>query len=223
MTCQYTNLLLNISNNLSQEADTPGMSDLIADLVYTLSDMYTVLDEFILFVRRADSLLPDKMVECTPRRLQKVKENFEQMQRDTLRQRLSADVEIKLRAIYYDRADRSQIDEMLSSIYKSVQSLEDIRHLVKYAKDIMMADPQDVTGSNVWKSMLLHQKELVEKRDACIGTLANSMAAQYPEQKPVDIHQKAAEVAQVFARTRFATEKEVCLCLSLSLSEFEGV
>ena len=103
-----------------------------------------------LFVRRAESLLPEKLVDCTPNNLLKVKNSFEEMQRETTRVRLSADVEIKLRAIYFDRAERSEIDEMLSGIYKNVKTLEDIEHLVKYAKDIMPDDPKMVTGETVY-------------------------------------------------------------------------
>ncbi len=192
-----------------KEADIPGMKDMIKNLVVTLSDMYSNIDEFSLFVRRADSLLPDKMKECTPTNLLRVKENFEEMQRQTTRKRLAADVEIKLRAIYYDRAERKEIDDMIEGIYKCVLSLEDIQHLVKYAIDIMPHEPTNVTGKGVWSSLLEHQDELTAKREQAIATLTTSMMGLYPEQKPSDISIKAREVAAVFAVERFATKKEL--------------
>jgi hypothetical protein len=191
-----------------KEADMPGSSDIINDLVKTLSDMYQDLEELALFVRRAESLLPEKLVECTPKNLLKVKSNFEEMQRETTRVRLSADVEIKLRAIYFDRAERSEIDAMLASIYKSVKSLEDIEHLVRYAKEIMPDDPKIVTGVVVWTNLLAHQQSLIEKREEVIKLLCTSMTGLYPEQKPEDIQSGGREVAAAFATERFATKKE---------------
>lgn len=192
-----------------KEADVPGMADMIKQLVGTLSEMYNDVDEFSLFVRRADSLLPDKMKECTPKNLLKVKENFEEMQRQTTRKRLAADVEIKLRAIYYDRAERREIDAMIEGIYKHVISLEDIQHLVKYAADIMPNEPSAVTGAVVWKSLLEHQTMLTAKRQQAISTLTTAMMGLFPEQKPADLAEKAIEVAAAFAVERFATKKEL--------------
>lgn len=191
-----------------KEADLPGMGQIILDLVKTLSDMYEDLDEMALFVRRAESLLPEKLVECTPKNLLKVKHNFEEMQRETTRVRLSADVEIKLRAIYFDRAERSEIDAMLAGIYKNVKTLEDIEHLVKYAKDIMPDDPKSVIGEVVWTNLLDHQAMLIEKREEVIKLLCTSMTGLYPEQKPEDIEKAGRVVAAAFATDRFATKKE---------------
>jgi len=192
-----------------KEADTPGIAQRIADLVRTLSDMYGNVDEFSLFVRRADSLLPDKTKECTPVNLMKVKENFEGMQRQTTRKRLAADVEIKLRAVYYDRASRQEIDCMIEGIYNHVLSLEDIQHLVKYVADIMPAKPEDVKGPLVWRNLLAHQALLTEKRQQAVATLCTSMQGLYPEQRPADLQEKATEVAAVFAVERFATKQEL--------------
>ena len=192
-----------------KEADLPGMSQIIRDLCQTLSNMYADLDEMALFVRRAESLLPEKVVDCTPENLFKVKSNFEEMQRDTTRVRLSADVEIKLRAIYFDRAERSEIDFMLSDIYKHVKSLEDIQHLVQYAVDIMPEEAKDVTGAVVWKNMLAHQQMLTDKREGVIGVLLTSMTGLYPEQRPADIEESGRRVAKAFAVQRFATKHEL--------------
>ena len=192
-----------------KEADVPGMAERIEQLVHTISDMYQDLEEFSLFVRRADSLLPDKINECTPNNLKRVKDSFEEMQRQTTRKRLAADVEIKLRAVYFDRASRQEIDTMLTGIYQNVSSLEDIEHLVQYVVEIMPPEPADVTGPLVWKNLLAHQALLTAKRQAAIATLATSMQGLYPEQRPVDLAEKAKEVASVFATERFATKKEL--------------
>lgn len=157
--------------HFAKEADKPNMAELIRGLVKTLSDMYDDLVDFKLFVRSADNLLPEKMAEINPRSLLRTKEDFKAMQRDVHRQRLSADVEIKLRNIYFDRAERSRITEMLDGIYAHVATLEDVQFLVKYAVQILPNDPATVTGEVVWSNLLELQRDLTAKREAAIGTL----------------------------------------------------
>jgi hypothetical protein len=111
--------------------------------------------------------------------------------------------------VYYDRASRQEIDSMIEGIYNNVMSLEDIQHLVKYVVDIMPAEPEDVSGPVVWKNLLAHQDLLTEKRRQATTTLCTSMQGLYPEQRPIDLQEKAKEVAAVFAVERFVTKKEL--------------
>jgi len=202
--------------HFAQEMTVPNINQRIKDLVVVLSDMYDQLDDFKFFVRRADNLLPVKIDECTMANLQTTKENFFQLQRDVLRQRLSADVEIKLRGIYYDRAERALIDQMLQGIYESVKTLEDIQFLVKYASQVMPNEPQSVTGPIVWANILDLQGQLIAKREAAITTLQTAMSQMYPEQRPENLEAKAREVAAVFQRERFATKSELVKLSQLS-------
>jgi len=195
--------------HFAKEADKPNMSNLITQLVQTLSNMYDDLVDFKLFVRSADNLLPEKMADITPASLLRVKDAFKAMQRDVHRQRLSADVEIRLRNIYFDRAERSRITEMLDGIYKNVKSLEDIQFLIKYAPTIMPADPASLTGELVWSNLLALQAELTAKREGAIATLKAVMMGLYPEQLPDDVLLQARCVAAAFALERFATKKEL--------------
>jgi hypothetical protein len=193
------------------------MGALIRGLVRTLSDMYEDLVDFKLFVRSADNLLPEKMADINPKSLQRTKDDFKAMQRDVHRQRLSADVEIKLRNIYFDRAERARITEMLDSIYAHVATLEDIQFLVKYAVQILPNDPAALTGELVWNNLLELQRELTNKREAAIASLRSAMMGLYPEQLPDDVGNSARAVASAFKVERFATKKEL-----LQLAQLTG-
>jgi len=195
--------------HFAKEADKPNMKQLIKNLVFTLSDMYDDLVDFKLFVRSADNLLPEKMADINPQSLLRTKDDFKAMQRDVHRQRLSADVEIKLRNVYFDRAERARITEMLDGIYRCVASLEDIQFLVKYATQILPNDPAQVTGELVWSNLLALQAELTAKREAAIASLNSAMIGLYPEQLPIDVAASARAVASAFQQERFATKKEL--------------
>lgn len=199
--------------HFAKEADKPNMSTLIKNLVVTLSDMYEDLVDFKLFVRSADNLLPEKMSEINPGSLLRTKNEFKAMQRDVHRQRLSADVEIRLRNIYFDRAERARITEMLDAIYRNVRTLEDIQFLVKYAVRIMPADPATLTGELVWNNLVALQGDLTAARDAAVASLQGAMMGLYPEQRPEDIAERAKDLAKIFQAERFATKKEL-LCMA---------
>jgi hypothetical protein len=64
--------------------------------IQTLSEMFPDIEDFRVFVKRVCNLLPEYSKDISPKSLRKVKEDYIAMQRDTLRKRLSADVEIKV-------------------------------------------------------------------------------------------------------------------------------
>ena len=105
---------------------------MIGILVDQAFDTFTELIDFKLFVRRVDKLLPKTIDDVNNLTIEKAKKMFYDLRDDTLRHRLSADVEIKIRAIYFNRIDRNLVPDMISSIYQSVKSLEDIQFLVIY-------------------------------------------------------------------------------------------
>jgi len=195
--------------HFQREADVPGIKVFIANLVNTLSEMFPDIMDFRLFVRRADTLLPPASTDINPKSLQRTKDSFYSLQRDALKQRLAADVEIKLRGFYFDRIEREAVEGTIHSIYEHVKSLEDIQFFVKYAAQVLPPNPKDASGELVWSNILTLQAELTAKRDGAINTLWQAMMGIYPEQKPEVIKQKATEVARAFQVERFATKREL--------------
>lgn len=58
--------------------------------------MFDNLDDFRVFVKRASNLLPECSDDITEASLRMVKGKFFEMKQETLRKRLSADVEMKV-------------------------------------------------------------------------------------------------------------------------------
>ena len=69
------------------------------------------------------------------------------MRRDTDKDRMAANVEIKIRNIYFDRIERAEVTTLLDGIYDNVKALEDIQFLCQYAVQIFPAEPKDATGN----------------------------------------------------------------------------
>lgn len=193
-----------------KEMDRPNMVTLIRNLVRKISEMFPILDEFQIFIRRANTLLPEKFDLVNDSALEMAKSKFVSMQRETQRKRMSAEVEIRLRNIYFDKVERSMVEEMLAAIYSSVKELEDIEFLVKYASQILPSKPEDaLDGALVWANILDLQSQLTAKRDAAITSLAGAMLQLYPEQEPHIVKSKAIEVSAAFRKERFSTKREL--------------
>eukprot|EP01041_Mallomonas_annulata_P012152 gene12152-25503_t len=104
--CEYNLLRANlkgellemlISEHYVRESDSPGAVSVIQDLVETMAESFPDLEEFKIFVRRANKMLPDKLSMINTKEIERVKLAFHQMNNDTRRQVLSAEVEIKVR------------------------------------------------------------------------------------------------------------------------------
>lgn len=191
------------------EADKPNILELIANLVKTISGLFTDLNEMKMFVRIADTLLPQKTDLITPESLKLTISKFYNFQKETHRKRMAADVEIKLRGIYFDRIERSLVMDVIDSIYDKVKTLEDIQFLCKYASQIFPPTPEECTGELVWDNILVLQSSLIAKREGAVKALAAAMQGLYPEQKPEIILLKAKEIGKKFEVERFATKREL--------------
>jgi hypothetical protein len=112
------------------------------------------------------------------------KKLFYDMKRDTDRKRLAADVEIKIRAIYFDRIERVEVVRLIDSIYQYVLSLEDIEFLIQYATKVFPGTVKEANGESVWHNILELQDDLIQKREVSVAALANALTSIYPEQKP---------------------------------------
>lgn len=192
-----------------QEADKPNMTSLIANLVENLSELFPNLEDFTLFVRRANTLIPNQMDHITPLTLAKAREEFLIMKDATKRKRLSADVEIKLRNIYFDRVERSAVEDINNSIYEHVLSLEDIQFFVQYASKVLPINPDDANGELIWNNIVELQSELIAKREASTSQLLSCLCQMYPEQEPSLLNEKTTEIARLFQKERFATKREL--------------
>lgn len=67
--------------------------------------------------------------------------------------------------MYYDRIERAEVTTLLDSIYKHVESLEDIQFLVKFAPQVLPAEPEKANGSIIWTNILSLQAELTQQRE----------------------------------------------------------
>jgi hypothetical protein len=125
------------------------------------------LDDFVAFTRRPGQFVPSNVDEIKRphEQAKKARQMFYEMKRDTDRKRLAADVEIKIRAIYFDRIERKEVITLIDSIYEHVKSLEDMQFLVQYATSVFPPEVKDANGDKIWHNILDLQDDLIQKRE----------------------------------------------------------
>jgi len=198
-----------LDEHFIMDADMPGIKAQILALVKDVSAQFQDLEEMHQYVRRAGKLLPERIHQVTPSTAPQSRQLLTEFRRDTDRSRLAADVEIKLRGMYFDRIERAEVTTLLDSIYSNVESLEDVQFLVQYAPQVLPPEPQQATGEKIWSNILNLQHDLTTKRVTSISSLAAAMGQLYPEQQPSAVQETAGEVAKYFQIERFATKKEL--------------
>ena len=174
-----------------------------------ISAAFDDLEDMRLFIKRSDKLLPATIDHLRENSVTKGKEMFYEMRRDTDRQRMAADVEIKLRGMYFDRIERSEVTTLLDSIFQHVLLLEDVQFLCQYAPQVLPNEPSGANGQVIWDNICALQQELTQKREASVLSLLSAMTGLYPEQLPALIQEKGREVAKLLQLKRFATKTEL--------------
>lgn len=85
-----------LEHHFARETDDPNNIPIIKNFAKTLSDAFDDNEEFKLFVRRAEKLIPEKLSLINEDTLSRAKIKFRGLNEETQRNRLSADVEIKV-------------------------------------------------------------------------------------------------------------------------------
>lgn len=149
-------------------SDGPNLNQVIDELIYNSKQLFSNSQDFNTFVRRVTTYLPDDMNQINENYLKNVKSKITEFQRETLKQRLSAELDIRLRNFYYDRLEIENVKLILKSIYDNIILLEDIEFVIKYSSQVFPSNVEDaMNGELILKNMMHLQQELTLKRNVC--------------------------------------------------------
>ena len=94
-------------------ADEPGARDRIFQLVKSLFKEFTQVEEQRSLIRNCERLLPENLDKADA---QKTRATFVKLRRENEKKKLMAEVELKLRAIYFDRIASSKVEHLVNNI-----------------------------------------------------------------------------------------------------------
>eukprot|EP01029_Cantina_marsupialis_P006556 TRINITY_DN17246_c0_g1_i1.p1 TRINITY_DN17246_c0_g1~~TRINITY_DN17246_c0_g1_i1.p1 ORF type:complete len:204 (-),score=82.92 TRINITY_DN17246_c0_g1_i1:183-734(-) len=127
-------------------------------------------------------------------------ERFFELRRDTQRKQLSAEVELKLRALYYDVIDPEDVQRIVSGIVKHIQSLSDTQFLLRHAKSLLPENPEDIDPEKLALDLKALQEQLAAQREEAICRVIASMRGLYSDAEPPVVEKKAREVCALFKK-----------------------
>ena len=93
--------------------------------------------------------------------------------------KLAAELELKLRNIYFDRIDPQKVEGIVNGIYEVIRDLDDIIFLIKHAKVLFPERSEDVVAATVRDNLVQLQNKLAQERQAAIDGLERALKAYY--------------------------------------------
>lgn len=196
-------------------ADVPEQRELIHSLVSAVGDEFPDLPDMRNVVRNCDRLLPaNPGAHPAAHAARKIRSQFTNLRRDNDKKRLSAELELKMRALYYDNIDPAAVEGYIRSIYVAENGerpleLEDIQFLIRNAARLLPDQPEEIRGDRVRAAVWGLQQQLTDERTACIRDVCTSLASVYPDAEPHLVEALGRDVCDQFKRERFATKKEL--------------
>lgn len=207
-------------------ADDPVHRDRISLLVDAVAAAFPEPSEMKNCVRHCDRLLPmDPSSEFPKAAAQRIRSKYITLRRDNDKKRLSAELELKMRALYYDVIDPTRVEHYIRAIYQDPRKLEerpedasgdeapleleDIQFLIRYASQLLPGTPGEITGHGVRSAVWALQQELVDARESCVRAVCAALKALYADAEPPLVLELGRATCKLFERDRFATKKEL--------------
>ena len=207
-------------------ADDPAHRDRISALVDAIADAFPLPAEMKNVVRHCDRLMPkDPSSDFPKNHAAHIRAKFVALRRDNEKKKLQAELELKMRALYYDVIDPTHVEKYIKAIYQDPRKLEerpedasgdelpleleDIQFLIKNAPRLLPKTPKEITGHGVRAAVWRLQQELRDEREKCVRAVCGALKTLYADTEPPLVLKLGRDTCKLFERDRFATKKEL--------------
>ena len=130
----------------------------------------------------------------------RIRAKFVTLRRDNEKKKLQAELELKMRALYYDVIDPTHVEKYIKAIYQDPRKLEerpedasgdelplefeDIQFLIKNARALLPKTPKEITGHGVRAAVWRLQQELRDEREKCVRAVCGALKTLYADTEP---------------------------------------
>jgi hypothetical protein len=87
--------------------------------------------------------------------IESIQSEFEFLRRENEMKKLAAELELKIRVIYFDRIRVDKVEGMVHDIYNYVLDLDDMKFLIRYAPKLFPGTSEEVTGEGIGASFVV--------------------------------------------------------------------
>lgn len=169
----------------------------IAELVASVFREFTDGDEQRNLIRNAERLFPQDLGAADAK---VIRTTLRTLRRQNEKKKMAAELELKIRAIYFDRIKVETIEGVIQKIYAAIPTLEDIQFLLKYASQILPPHAKDIVASKVYESLVDMRKRLRAARASAVKSLRNALRTLYADVEPDDVELLLEAVSARFTK-----------------------
>lgn len=177
---------------------------LAANAVHTMLQralkLFPLAEELRSLIRNAERLFPSVFTVPSMEKLDalKLRSAYETLRDENERKKRAADLEIKIRNLYFDRIDPTRVEKMVASIYEHVRALADVKFLLKHATQLFPQDARDVDGREIHDKLVALQQEIACERTAAVHKLLVAVKGVYSDTEPDQVQLLVTKVAALF-------------------------
>jgi hypothetical protein len=195
---------------------------MIKELVKSVFQEFKDNSEVKNLIRNCDRLFPENLEEADASEIRKV---FVQLRQDNEMKKLGAELELKIRNIYYDRIDPQKVEVIVNGIYREMHShgkssavkLADIKFLIQYSPTLFPENSEDIDPPVLYDNMVALQEKLARERQAAIDTLFKALKAHYADVDPSNVTKLCDATAELFKKAEVRSHKNSLIYHTLSI------
>ncbi|TYZ62983.1 hypothetical protein PybrP1_001264 [[Pythium] brassicae (nom. inval.)] len=187
-----------------ERLDSASVTALRAMLQHVLK-RFPLADELRGLVRNAERLFPSPPFALTAVQgvdVSALRRAYEALRDENERKKRAADLEIKIRNLYFDRIDPASVERMVLSIYEHVRELPDVKFLLRHAAALFPAHAKDVDGREIQLKLVALQQEIARERAAAVDQLFAAVKVVYSDTEPDQLQKLVDRVAALFKSTK---------------------
>ncbi|KAG3197480.1 hypothetical protein PC128_g6820 [Phytophthora cactorum] len=132
----------------------------------------------------------------------RIRREFDVLRTATERKKRAADLELKIRNLYFDRIDPTTVERMVHQIYDHLPELSDIKFLIKYAPRLFPKEARSVNGEQIRRDLVALQQQFAQERAAAVDKLLASVKTLYSDTEPDNVRALVNNVAALFKNTK---------------------
>jgi len=151
-------------------------------------------------LRNTERLFPREFSVDTFEQLDatRVRRAFDVLRTATERKKRAADLELKIRSLYFDRIDPTTVEGMVHQIYAHLPELSDVKFLIKHAAKLFPKDARSVDGRQIQQDLVALQQEFARARAAAVDKLLVAVKTLNSDTEPDNVRALVTSVAALF-------------------------
>ncbi|GMF32179.1 unnamed protein product [Phytophthora lilii] len=193
-------LLRDKTYRLERHDNSVEASAVLRKAIHSVLKLFPQATEVRSLLRNAERLFPQKFSIQVFEKLDaaRVRREFDVLRTATERKKRAADLELKIRNLYFDRIDPTTVEGMVHQIYDHLPELADIKFLIKYAPRLFPKEARQVNGAQIQRDVVALQQQFERERAAAVDKLLIAVKTLYSDTEPESVRTLVSSVAALF-------------------------